>query len=873
LPSDASGPGQFWARALFVMAAARVIVGFIGVVLRPEMLARTDALPLPGWTYLVLVLVFAAPAWFLWSEGRRDPRARYLGLVYLLIASAFAKLLLVEGWEASPAPLPLLSRRFESFALDAFLPYWLWRFAAEFPRAPLLGRATRVQRWMTRGSLVVAVVLFAANLVTGFDLDRAGWMSALDSTEPRSLYQAVIFLPVVGALAFIVWKSRRAASDERRRGRLFLAGLILGSVPISVEILLEVVVPPFGRLMQAPSARAAVGSVLLPLLFSVPLTTTWSVLVHRALDVRLVVRRALQYALARYTILLAIALPFVAFAALLLLNRRRALAEVATGGTALTLLATAGVAALAYRVRQPALDAVDRRFYREQYDARRILSDLVERARPAHTEAELAELLCVEIDRALHLGSALALFLDPLTGVYRAPGRRHGRLERTSPLIRLAAVERRPFEIDLERPSAEVRRLAEAERNWLVDTGARLIVPLTGSNGDLLGLLALGEKRSELPWSKSDLELLAGVAASGALVLENRLLRSSAGASGGRRAAGLSAEPKPSLSLGECERCGTIRGVEAGDCPRCGERLTLCPLPAVLAGKYRVERRLGRGGMGVVYLAHDETLDRPVAIKTLPTVSASRAVRLRREARAMAAIRHPNLALIYAVEAWHGTPLLILEYLGGGTLADRIARGALPIDEAVGIARILCAVVERTHRAGVLHRDIKPTNIGFDDDGTLKLLDFGLAHLFAETDLGHDGGSSPASDTTAVGLGSEAPTATVLTRTTRGYLVGTPLYMSPEAALCRRPDPTFDLWAVAIVLYEALAGRHPLTLDPGFSLERVVRADIPNVRELRADCPDGLAGFLSQALSLDRSERPGSARDFARRLQQALPMD
>ena len=171
--------------------------------------------------------------------------------------------------------------------------------------------------------------------------------------------------------------------------------------------------------------------------------------------------------------------------------------------------------------------------------------------------------------------------------------------------------------------------------------------------------------------------------------------------------------------------CGVPRPADA----RAGSETTCAALPLFVQGKFRLERLVGAGGMGVVYLAVDMVLDRHVAIKTLPSLRSESVERLHREARTMARVLHPNLALIYGTEQWRGTPMLIVEYLEGGTLRDWIRRGPVPYAEVVDLGIVLADALDSVHASGVLHRDVKPSNIGYTSDRRPKLLDFGLALL------------------------------------------------------------------------------------------------------------------------------------------------
>lgn len=228
-----------------------------------------------------------------------------------------------------------------------------------------------------------------------------------------------------------------------------------------------------------------------------------------------------------------------------------------------------------------------------------------------------------------------------------------------------------------------------------------------------------------------------------------------------RQAEGLAAPAQAEPWDVECVRCGTITRGATPACA-CGGAVQPSLLPAVLHGKFAVERRIGAGGMGVVYRGRDLTLDRTVALKTLPDLHAGAVHRMRDEARAMASVMHPHLALIFGAELWHHTPVLVIELLDGGTLMDRLRRdGPVPIEESIALARSLAEGLDALHGAGLLHGDIKPSNIGFTRSGVPKLLDFGLARLIG---------------------GSPSPVPGSLSDGSVSTLAGTLIYLPPEAA-------------------------------------------------------------------------------------------
>ena len=212
-------------------------------------------------------------------------------------------------------------------------------------------------------------------------------------------------------------------------------------------------------------------------------------------------------------------------------------------------------------------------------------------------------------------------------------------------------------------------------------------------------------------------------------------------------------------------------------------------------GRYEVTSLLGVGGMGEVYRATDTTLKRSVAVKVLPasmTDDADRLARFQREAEILAALNHPNIAAIYGLERHAGVTALVMELVDGPTLADRVAQGAVPLDEALPVARQLAAALEAAHEQGIVHRDLKPANIKVRQDGVVKVLDFGLAKL-----------SDPPVGNTVT---SQSPTITTPAMTQAGMILGTAAYMSPEQARGKPVDARADIWAFGCVVYELLTG-------------------------------------------------------------------
>jgi serine/threonine protein kinase len=216
-------------------------------------------------------------------------------------------------------------------------------------------------------------------------------------------------------------------------------------------------------------------------------------------------------------------------------------------------------------------------------------------------------------------------------------------------------------------------------------------------------------------------------------------------------------------------------------------------------GPYEIVSPLGAGGMGEVYRAHDTKLARDVALKLVPELFASdrdRLARFTREAQALAALNHPNIAHIHGLEENGGVRAIVMELVEGEDLAQRLVRGPVPVDEALQMARQIAEALEAAHEQGIIHRDLKPANIKVRVDGTVKVLDFGLAKaLTADARRASSGPAAPAN----------SPTITS-SATGVGVVLGTAAYMAPEQAKGKPADTRVDIWAFGCVLFEMLSG-------------------------------------------------------------------
>ena len=282
--------------------------------------------------------------------------------------------------------------------------------------------------------------------------------------------------------------------------------------------------------------------------------------------------------------------------------------------------------------------------------------------------------------------------------------------------------------------------------------------------------------------------------------------------------------------------------------------------PGARLGIYEIIASIGVGGMGEVYRATDTTLGRQVAIKILPDAFASdpeRLARFEREAKTLASLNHPHIAAIYGFEKSAGMHALVMELVEGPTLADRVAQGPIPLDEALPIAKQIAEALEAAHEQGIIHRDLKPANIKVRSDGTVKVLDFGLAKAMEPT-----GAMSPNV--------SQSPTITTPAMTQAGMILGTAAYMSPEQAKGRTVDKRSDVWAFGCVLYEMLTGRRAFegddvtdTLAPSCGPNRIGRA-------LPPEPPASIRRLLRRCLQKDRKRRLSDAAGARLEIDDAL---
>ena len=834
------GPGL---RAVVALALAQVLGALLGILF-----GAGDGRPIPAALPIASSTAFALAAMWLLLGGQHDRRASSLAGFFLANASAGALRFLRWLPSILPATLATAAHVLAACTLEAFMPLFLWLFVRDFPRTVRWGRFEGLLRLGPAISGALGAFLFLVNLAAGLRYpDQASGdplLGVLTRSHDSGVHWTVIFVACLPALVVALARVRDARPLERRRVALFVSALSLGVAPMLLDVLLEYAVPAYSSFKEQPGVRAWVAGVCYLALVTVPFTTAYSVLANQVLSIRLAARRVGRSRLTVRALVALAVLPVGLFAVHLYEHRGESLESLlaTSPGRVLAAAALVGLALVLSRERLRRSFAPSEA--RPMAEWREVLVDLAPKLRAASRGSELQVELATQFRRVLAVDDLFLLSRERGRGFvpWGAGGRA---LQERSALLALALADAGHLLVDPADPRSLYRVLPDGDRQWVTDSGAGCLVPIVAADGDraMIGLLAVGLRQDELPFSHDDVLFARAMAATLAIALEGRELLP---------AAAPQDEAERERAAQECVACGTVAAWNAAAC-RCGGPLTAALIPRVLNGKFELGRVLGRGSMGVAYEARDLVLDRVVALKAMPRVSPGVGNRLRREARAMASFVHPHVALILGAESWKGVPVLVVEHLAGGTLESRL-RPAWPCASALALGGDVAEALEALHARGLSHRDVKPTNIGFTADGTVRLLDFGLARLREES---LDSGDSSGKGLERSSLGASS----------RGAVGGTPLYLPPEAFEGKDPGAAQDLWALAAVIYELIAGDHPYRrqrLNDRFSAWWF--EPIPDVRRLQPSCPASIAEWLARALHRNPAERPGSARAFRHQL-------
>jgi eukaryotic-like serine/threonine-protein kinase len=783
-----------------------------------------------GWTgaqlltlILALVIAFSRP---------RD-RVALLG-AWLLVAAAVFDLDVPRGRAAVWRELPvvvgmLLWIPYVTISLSGTIAF---TFFANFPRKLFRPRWPWALVWVLPLPGLVEIVVATYRLIYHpYQMPyRLVWVWRMGL--------AVVIISLIGSVVLLVIGFRSLKEINERR-RMWV--LVLGTTVAFLAILpsLGVAVTKGALPTYAPTGVHSLPAQMLSMLLflAFPLSFAYAILHDRLFDIRVMIRQGLQYALARGVVLsLLPGLALILIIDLFVHSSQPLIAILSARGWIYSLLA--GLGLLVYFRRKPWLEALDRRFFREHYDAQRLLREVVEEVREARSFERVSPRVVARIGAALHPEFVALMVRDPRELSYRiaasAPvGQAPPPLLAESKLISFIRLLGRPLDLSSAESGWLSQQLPHDETDFVRRAHMGLLVPIAISLDRREALLVLGIKLSEEPYSQEDQDLVVAIASSLALLLE----RSAA------------APPRVNDAFEECPQCGACYDIGVARCAQEGASLVRVLLPRLLAGRYQLNQRRGRGGMGTVYEAVDTALDRRVAVKVIRDDlmgSAVAAERFRQEARVAASFTHPNVVTVYDFGvAANARAFLIMELLEGLTLREELRKQArLTASRTLEILRCVCAAVDAAHRRQLIHRDLKPENVFLaraETGESAKVLDFGLAK-FLPARLEQTLDTDP------------------------GALVGTIRYMGPEQLRGQPVDPTWDLWALTVMAYEMLTGEQPFA-SSGVAVER--GSFIP-VNQHLAEAPERWQGFFARGFALDEGQRPPTARVFISELERAL---
>ena len=820
--------GPWVRRALHVVIAIAAVEAAAAMAMLPASWADYWSQHGDVAVFMALLLVgHTATACLLLFAGRGDRRSRLLGVSFLLLASLPTVHMLLAFVLELPPP-----HMFEGYILNLsapmrlffwlgagpflFAPLFLWAFARECPHVTRRGRLDDFAGRMVPISAALSCSMLAA-CVLSLELSRAGYLGA----EAFTVFDAALVgvgLSSMTAAVVVALRTRRAPADESRRVLLFCTGYLMYGGLMLAHNIAEALSPGH----WVTNYRWTSFFLLIPLMCFPGVVILWfSVLAVRVPSLREVVRTAYRRLLIPGRLLGGMAaVPALALAWLVASRPDRLVSAVIADPVAQSLFASAGVLLLAIVFRERILIRLETWVYPETAGQREVLAAATAELAQSERITVVSRTVTRTVNRCCGSPATLLVKSDTesQTGDFRAPDDKIAPLRGDSAMVHMLETAGGSLRVHPADAASVFTLLPPDEQAWVVETAADAVVAVVGPGAEIIGCLVVGRRFDDQVVRSDDIPFLETLGtAAGLAIARLRLLRTP------------SARFRDALPGRECPVCGCVTAAGGRPGCACSSEYIDTEVPCLLAGKYRLARRLGTGGTGAVYLARDIRLERDVAIKILGEVSVSRLMGLKPEAWAMATVTHPGLAQIYGIETFRGRSFLVVEFLAGGTLADQLVRGPLPESQAVAIVNVLADALSALHESGYLHGDVKPSNIGFTSKGSPKLLDFGLAR---ETD-----------DASLAG--------------------GTLRYLSPEVLSGHPAREADDVWSLCVVLYEMVSGEHPFAANGIDEVaDRIARRRL--VRPVgAAEHSEAAIALAGSMLTAPRSSRP--PRSLSRR--------
>jgi GAF domain-containing protein len=769
-----SSPTYRW--RFFIFGFARVIA-CLSVALLIALLRRRDEFSRLGVaTYLAFATV---NLWIMWFHlrDRLTGMEEYLELIVLLL------------W----AGLPLIPLSYHAILI--------------FPPA---ARPPASRFWLWLRNLLYAVTLFlflphCLYVLSPYISGLADVMFEHENLIVHALYWGSIdwYYPF-GLVCFCVILIRNfllvREPAERRRLKILFYGTLAAVTPVALVALSEGLVNTF-PVNQFPAWREMNRNAIWitdPATLFLPVSWGYAILTRKVYDVRVVVRRSLRYLLARRALGVILLTPALVLIYRVVSRPDQTIRQlIFSQPLSLALIALASIS-LVYRRQISAW--LDRRFFREQYDREQALYRLIDEIGEFEDLPGMCHSVSRQFEAALH-PSRIYFFCQTDARELRLSysldnGAPEISLSSDSALFRMM----RDQKTALDYPPPRAIKLPKYDLRWLERLETELIVPMIDSRNQLVGLIILGEKRSEEPYSPTDRRLLLAIARQMATVIEVTQLHNQVAQKARSEHEVLARLTAGNVNLlRECPDCGCCYDVVDTRCEKCSAQLILTlPVERSIEGRYLLHQLIGKGGMGSVYRATDLRLNRLVAIKIIKADFFGDRTALRRferEAIVAGQLNHPNIVEVHDYgQTPSGGAWVVMELVNGMTLRDELNRlKKLPAGFVAQLFEQLFDGVEAAHNRGVVHRDLKPENIVLvrPDDKTVqvKILDFGLAKLRSAIQ------SITVKDTQTI--------------TEAGLLLGTPAYMSPEQHSGAAVGAESDIFALGVILVETLTGRRP----------------------------------------------------------------
>ena len=805
-------------------------------------------------TYIFISLVFCASGLALGLLKPADRLAQICSVAQLLVViRAMATPLSFNS--GTPPDMEFILNQIASLTNPGFLAvsyhFFLRLNAAS---APGFGwRAVRTVLYVITGALLASQWVFFAGSLGGQEVlvslaYRHFWIAELNIIYLRSFHQMFLALALGASCAVLIWGYRHSTDlNHRRRIRWFALGC---SVAMAPKLALSLIGLLFSIAGHAELFLIGAWSVLQwvadGFLILIPVSLTYAILKHRLLDIHVIVRRGLRYVMARRVLQALLLLPFLGLILPIVFHPNWTLLKALQQVSSIVNLILLALCALSLKYRRQMLKWLDRKFFRAAYRQEDILQRLIGSMRDCGSEEEVCKLACKELDSALHPKS---LFVCSWNG------------ESGRPAV-IQASENGPIKIPAGfgtgllqllqacRSTRECALPSENSAPAICDSSKLTVIPVSAGNAHAGGALLLGEKKSEEPYTKTDRQLLDVIANAMGAGFETFWLKRRVDEGLRERQEVLGRLDRQTIKLlKECPQCGACFDSLQERCPADSTELMLSlPVERIIAQRYRLDRRIGSGGMGVVFEATDLNLNRSVALKIMTgSLFGDRVTlsRFEREARVLARLNHSHIVSIHDYGRLGGDgAYLVMQLLTGPSWRNELRRlGKIPHATAAIWFDQLLSALRVAHEAGIVHRDLKPENVivrSRENEGDgLKVLDFGLARIH-----------SSAQNLTSVGVA-----------------MGTVAYMSPEQLRGEPADQRSDIFSVGVMAVETISGQVPVRASNGgitaSALSNLFEAQRP---EARADLCKVLLWCMADKLD----ERCSNSEEMRQHLVNAL---